>query len=62
MFNQFNSILKTWAQETVKKNPQVVSIIQFGSTCQQPIKKQTDIDLIYIIDSEKNRIAKIVLN
>jgi predicted nucleotidyltransferase len=50
MFNEFNNILKKWADQTANKNLSIQSIIQFGSTCAEPIKKQTDIDLIYILD------------
>lgn len=50
MFNEFNSILKIWADQISRANPAIQSIIQFGSTCAEPIKKQTDIDLIYILD------------
>jgi predicted nucleotidyltransferase len=50
MFNEFNKILKKWSEQTANGNTSIQSIIQFGSTCAEPIKKQTDIDLIYILD------------
>ncbi len=50
-FDDFNLILKNWSADTSSCNLNIESIIQFGSTCHSPIKKQTDIDLLYIIKS-----------
>ena len=50
MFNEFNNILKNRANQIANINASTQSITQFGSTCAEPIKKQTDIDVIYILD------------
>lgn len=52
MFDQFNQILSNWSKE-VAKNNEIEAIIQFGSTCSRPIKKETDVDILYILNFHK---------
>ena len=53
IFDQFNNILKKWADEVSELDSSVVAIIQFGSTCKIPLKKETDVDLLYIVNVER---------
>ena len=53
MFKQFNAILFNWSHDLADKNLNIESIIQFGSTCKEPIKKETDVDLLYILNEKK---------
>jgi len=52
-FLSFQSVIKNWSQLIAKNNISVESIIQFGSTCKDPIKKSTDVDLLYILNVQK---------
>jgi hypothetical protein len=52
-YEKLNKILLDWSQNICESNSNLVSIIQFGSSCLAPLKKETDVDIIYIFDLDQ---------